>query len=148
MQSLNDTIVKEIEELGVKAIGINGKDGAREPIWRVQMSVFDYKARTKEGEEVDFIIQQNKINGKFSVFSGYAKGINLKLIPGKKIVQKWHGADWVEGIYSKATFSLKPVKSGTKLTFTQTGVPQEHRKSISEGWHEHYWEPMKEMLEK
>src|SRR3989338_1897135 len=89
-----------------------------------------------------------EVGGKFSAYDGYLEGVNLELVKDKKIVQKWHGADWVEGIYSKATFSLKPVKSGTKLTFTQTGVPQEHRKSISEGWHEHYWEPMKEMLEK
>ena len=89
-----------------------------------------------------------KVGGKFSVFDGYSEGTNLELIPDKKIVQSWRASDWEEGHYSRATFSLKEVENGTRLTFTQTRVPEEQYDDISQGWRDYYWEPMKQMLEK
>jgi activator of HSP90 ATPase len=89
-----------------------------------------------------------KIDGKYTAYAGYIDGVNLDLVPGNKIVQSWRGSDWPEGHYSKATFSLKKVKTGTQLTFRQSGVPQEHYKDISRGWRDFYWNPMREMLEK
>ena len=88
-----------------------------------------------------------KINGKFSAYDGYIEGVHLDLVPGKKIVQSWRGSDWPEGHFSKATFSLKKVKDGTRLTFAQRGVPDQHYDDIRQGWHDYYWKPMKEMLE-
>jgi len=67
-----------------------------------------------------------KVGGKFSVFDGYSEGTNLELIPDNKIVQTWRASDWTEGHYSKVTFSFKEVEGGTRLNFTQTGVPKEH----------------------
>jgi activator of HSP90 ATPase len=89
-----------------------------------------------------------KIGGKFSAFDGYSEGTNIELIPDKKIVQTWRASDWTEGHYSRVTFSLKEVEGGTRLTFTQTGVPEEYYKDISQGWKDYYWIPMKKMLEK
>jgi activator of HSP90 ATPase len=89
-----------------------------------------------------------KIGKKFTAYAGYINGVNLDLVPNKKIVQSWRGSDWPEGHYSKVTFSLKKVKSGTRLTFRQSGVPGEHYKDINQGWRNHYWKPMREMLEK
>lgn len=89
-----------------------------------------------------------KVGGKISVYGDYIDGVNLELIPGKKIVQSWRGNDWHQGHYSKATFSFKTVKSGTKLTFTQSGVPDDQYEPIKQGWIDYYWKPMKEMLEK
>lgn len=89
-----------------------------------------------------------KIGGKFTAMDGYIDGVNIDLVADKKIVQSWRGSDWREGHYSKATFSLKKVKSGTRLTFTQSGVPDEHCAGISQGWRDFYWTPMKKMLEK
>jgi len=88
-----------------------------------------------------------KVGGKFSVFDGYAEGVNLELVPDEKIVQSWRASDWPEGHYSKAIFSLKDVEKGTRLTFTQTGVPENQYEDISQGWRDYYWTPMKEMLE-
>jgi activator of HSP90 ATPase len=88
-----------------------------------------------------------KIGGKFSVFDGYSEGTNLELIQDNKIVQTWRASDWPEGHYSKTTFSLKEVKGGTRLTFTQTGVPAEQYDDIAQGWRDYYWTPMKNMLE-
>jgi len=89
-----------------------------------------------------------KIGGKFTAYDGYIEGVNLELVPDEKIVQSWRGSDWAEGHYSKATFSLKKIERGTKLTFTQTEVPEEQYEPIIQGWRDYYWKPMKEMLEK
>jgi activator of HSP90 ATPase len=89
-----------------------------------------------------------KVGGKFSIYDGEIQGVNLELVPSQKIVQSWRYSDWPEGHYSRATFALKEVPGGTRLTFTQTGVPEEFYDDISQGWQDYYWEPMKEMLEK
>ena len=89
-----------------------------------------------------------KIGGKFTAYDGYIDGINIELIPNKKIVQKWRGSDWPEGQYSIATFELKKVASGTELIFTQKDVPEDQYESIGKGWIEHYWDKMKKFLEK
>jgi activator of HSP90 ATPase len=89
-----------------------------------------------------------KAGGKFTAYDGYIEGVNLNLVPDKKIVQSWRGSDWPENHYSMATFSLKKCKNGTRLTFTQSGVPDQYYHDISQGWRDYYWKPMKEMLEK
>ncbi len=89
-----------------------------------------------------------KAGGKFTAYDGYIEGVHLNLVPDKKIVQSWRGSDWPEGHYSRATFSLKKVKNGTRLTFAQSGVPDQYHHDINQGWRDYYWKPMKEMLEK
>ena len=89
-----------------------------------------------------------KVGGKFSVYGKYIQGINLELVPAKRIVQAWRGSDWPRGQYSIATFSLRRIKGGTRLVFTQMGVPDREYKGISQGWRDYYWKPMKERLEK
>ena len=89
-----------------------------------------------------------EVGGKFSTYDGYAEGVNQELVPDKKIVQTWRADDWPEGHYSKVSFSLSKVGGGTRLTFTQTGVPEEQQQDVSQGWQDYYWAPMKEMLEK
>lgn len=90
----------------------------------------------------------NKVGGKFSAYGGYCFGTNLELVPNKKIVQSWSSTDWQKGHFSKATFSLSKTKTGTKLTFTQSGVPAQHHSSIKQGWIDFYWNPLKKMFEK
>ena len=65
-----------------------------------------------------------KVGDKFTAFDGYSEGVNVDLVADKKIVQTWRAADWPEGHYSKVTFSLKEFENGTRLAFTQTGVPE------------------------
>jgi len=90
----------------------------------------------------------HKVGGRFTAYDGYIEGVNLNLVPDKKIVQSWRGSDWPKDHYSKATFSLKKIKNGTHLTFTQSGVPNQYYNDISQGWRDYYWKPMKEMLAK
>jgi activator of HSP90 ATPase len=88
-----------------------------------------------------------EVGGKFTAYGGSLQGENLELVPDAKIVQTWRSDDWPEGHHSRATFSLSKVAGGTRLTFTQTGVPEEFYEDIKQGWIDYYWEPMKGMLE-
>jgi activator of HSP90 ATPase len=94
------------------------------------------------------VSMSRKVDGKFKIYGGEIEGINLELVPDQKIVQSWRYSDWPEGHYSKITFLLKEIPKRTQLTFTQSGVPEEHYEDIAQGWRDYYWEPMKEMLEK
>jgi len=89
-----------------------------------------------------------EIGGAFSAYDDYIEGINLDLIQDEKIVQSWRASDWPEGHYSTVTFDFEKTEDGTRLTFTQTDVPDEFYDDISQGWYDYYWEPMKQMLEK
>lgn len=89
-----------------------------------------------------------RIGGKFSAFDGYSEGVNIELVPDKKIVQSWRASDWAEGHYSRVTFSLREEEGVTRLTFSQSGVPEDQYGDIAQGWCDYYWGPMKEMLEK
>jgi activator of HSP90 ATPase len=97
------------------------------------------------GDEADI---SRRIGGRFTASGGYINGVNLKLVHDRKIVQSWHASDWPDGHYSRGTFSFKPSNNGTRLTFTQSGVPVTHYENISQGWRDYYWEPLKGMLEK
>ena len=88
-----------------------------------------------------------KAGGKFSAYDGYIGGVNVELVQGERIVQKWRGSDWTKNHYSTAIFELEKIDKGTKLIFNQTGVPEEHHEAISKGWVEHYWDKMKKALE-
>jgi activator of HSP90 ATPase len=86
----------------------------------------------------------------YSAYGGYIVGKNVKLVPGKKIVQTWRSVDgkWPEDHYSEITFDLKKSGKGTELTFTHKNVPENQVAEFKRGWHDHYWKPMREFLEK
>ncbi len=89
-----------------------------------------------------------QVGGKFTAYGPHLSGFTLELVANKKIVQAWRAQDWPKGHYSIATFTLTPVKGGTRLTFNQIGVPDKHYRGINQGWKDSYWKPMKKMLEK
>lgn len=88
-----------------------------------------------------------KVGGKFTAFDGYSEGENLKLTEDKLIEQTWRASDWPDGHFSTVKFELKKDKAGTILTFTQKNIPDDQAKSITQGWKDYYWTPMKEMIE-
>lgn len=90
-----------------------------------------------------------EVGGSFTAYDGALSGTNVELVPDAKIVQRWRGSDegWVPGHYSTATFTLESVDGGTRLTFVQTGVPEESFAQINQGWQDYYWTKLKEMLE-
>jgi activator of HSP90 ATPase len=84
----------------------------------------------------------------FSVYGGQAIGIMVELVRNKRIVQAWRGHSFPEGIFSMATFNLKPTaKKGTELILVHRGVPKEMIPSIELGWRKYNWDPIKKYLE-
>lgn len=89
-----------------------------------------------------------KVGGTFMAWGGYIHGKNLKLVPGKTIVQSWVPSEvsWPEGHESKVSFRLAPSPRGTRVTFTHSGVPSEHASHLASGWKESYWIPLRRYL--
>jgi len=87
-----------------------------------------------------------KVGGKFSAWRGHLSGYNLALKPGRKIVQAWRATGWWPDHYSIVTFDFAKVPAGTRLTFTQIGIPPHRYSGHYHGWIETYWTPMKEIL--
>jgi activator of HSP90 ATPase len=89
-----------------------------------------------------------KAGGKFSSWDDYIQGINVELVPEKKIIQKWTCADFPEKHYSEVRIELnKKSEKQTEMIFTQSDVPDDLYEDISQGWYEFYWEPIKDWLE-
>jgi activator of HSP90 ATPase len=83
-----------------------------------------------------------EVGGTFVTCGGRNSGRNLVLRPGRRIVQAWTHRDWPEDHMSIATFDLEPTAKGTRLTFTQTGVPESALAWIDGGWPSTYWEAL------
>lgn len=88
-----------------------------------------------------------RVGGTFKVGHDL-EGKHLKLVKDKRIVQTWRANNWPKGVYSKATFALAKASGGTRITFTQTGVPSQFYKEISTGWREYYWKPLRKTFAK
>jgi activator of HSP90 ATPase len=92
----------------------------------------------------------SKVGGAFSAYDGYNHGKILELIADEKIViaLRHDEDDWPEDHFTTVTIQLRKIREGTRLNFTQTGVPVQHLGHLSQGWKDYYWEPIKAMLEK
>ena len=86
------------------------------------------------------------VGGDVSLFGGAIRARNVELVPGKRVVQVWRAGDWKEGVYSIVRFELVAEGNKTKLSFDQTGYPEEAEAHLDSGWHKMYWEPMNAML--
>ena len=67
-------------------------------------------------------------------------------MPDQKIAEIRRGPDegWVDGHYSTATFSLEKIDGCTRLTFVQTGVPEQSFEQTNQGWQTYCWPKMEE----
>jgi activator of HSP90 ATPase len=87
------------------------------------------------------------VGGKVSAWGGYISAINVELVKGSRIVQAWRGENWPKGAWSIVRFELAPAGTGqTRLTFSQSGVPDEHAKDIAAGWKSRYWQMIDKWL--
>jgi activator of HSP90 ATPase len=84
--------------------------------------------------------------GAVSLFGGDIRARNVELVPGKRVVQAWRSHVWPEGVYSIVRFELQGKGESTKLTFDQSGYPQDAHEMLNGGWPKMYWEPMNAML--
>jgi activator of HSP90 ATPase len=84
--------------------------------------------------------------GAFSMFGARVVGRNVELVPDRRIVQAWRSASWQPGIYSIAKFELTGDAGHVKVVLDHTGFPQGAFASLTSGWNEHYWQPLKKFL--
>ena len=85
-----------------------------------------------------------RVGEPYSAWDGYIVGKTLELIPGRRIVQSWRSADFGSlDPDSTITVELEPTKTGTRLTLTHAGVPDDQTDYENGGWRDFYFSPMK-----
>jgi activator of HSP90 ATPase len=82
----------------------------------------------------------------FSLFGGYVSGLQVELVPDRRIVQVWRAGSWNPGEYSLASFVLADEAVGCRLVFDHRGFPAGEVKHLAEGWHGNYWKPLAQAL--
>lgn len=86
-----------------------------------------------------------KVGSVFTAWDGYIEGKNLELEPNKRIVQSWRTSEFPEDADdSRLEITLEKVKDGTKITLNHTNIPKGQGKQYKQGWHDHYFKPMRE----
>jgi uncharacterized protein YndB with AHSA1/START domain len=81
-----------------------------------------------------------EIGGVFSASDDDVCGINVDLVPGRRIVQAWRHRRFPEGIFSMAAVTLTPTPDGgTELVLTHRGVPKDLIPETERAWREQYW---------
>ena len=106
-------------------------------------TIMDSKKHTKLSRQPTTV--SRRVGGAFKVGHDL-EGKNLKLTKDRRIVQTWRANNWPKGTYSKATFAFARAAGGTRVTFTQTGVPDQFYGEISKGWREYYWTPLRKQF--
>jgi activator of HSP90 ATPase len=77
--------------------------------------------------------------GAFSHFGNALEGFVLVLRKDRQIVLAWRANSWAPDHYSIVEFLLSKSKRGTRVEFSQYGVPASAYANISSGWKTHYW---------
>jgi len=84
-----------------------------------------------------------RVGGKFSAWEGYISGKNLKLEPGRRIVQAWRTTEFAgDDPDSEIEIKLEKAPAGTRLTLRHTNIPA-GQSDYRSGWRECYFEPMR-----
>lgn len=88
-----------------------------------------------------------KIGGTFATRGHEVSGLNVDLVPGRRIVQAWRHRRFPEGIYSMAAVTLAPTPDGgTELVLTHRGVPKDLIPETERAWRDLYWSGIKAYL--
>jgi uncharacterized protein YndB with AHSA1/START domain len=82
--------------------------------------------------------------GAFTAWDGYIEGRTLTVSPNKEIVQAWRTTEFPDGAPdSTLTVRFEPASGGTKVTLVHENIPDGQGDAYKQGWHEHYFTPMK-----
>lgn len=88
-----------------------------------------------------------RIGGPFTTDGGQVTGVNVDLVPGRRLVQAWRRRDFPEGVYSMAAITLAPTPTGgTELLLTHRGVPKWLIPETETYWRETHWARIREGL--
>lgn len=86
-----------------------------------------------------------KVGSTFTAWDGYIEGKNLELDSPRRILQSWRTSEFPDDAEdSTLEIILEAQKGGTKITLNHTNIPEGQGKQYKQGWHDHYFEPMKE----
>ena len=78
----------------------------------------------------------------FSTWDEYITGKNITLTPNKEIIQTWRTSEFsYEDEDSILKIRLQETTDGTELTIHHSNIP-EGQLQYTNGWKEHYFEPM------
>src|SRR5262249_55458431 len=100
-------------------------------------TIYDLLANSRKRTKVTGrkAVMSDKIGGKFSTDAGQVTGVNVDLVPGRRLVQAWRRKDFPEGIYSMAAITLDPIPGGgTELVLTHRGVAKHLLDDMEEYW--------------
>ena len=90
-----------------------------------------------------------KIGGKFSTAASEVTGVNVDLVPARRIVQAWRHKSFPEGIFSMAAVNLTATADGgTELVLTHRGVPKHLIPETEAAWRDQYWTRIKAYLDR
>ncbi|UKN02359.1 SRPBCC domain-containing protein [Paracrocinitomix mangrovi] len=83
---------------------------------------------------------------RFTAWDGYISGQNLQLEENKRIFQSWRTVEFPEDAeHSKLEVIFEEIDpNSTKVTITQSNIPEGDGKKYEDGWKAHYFEPMTE----
>jgi uncharacterized protein YndB with AHSA1/START domain len=84
-----------------------------------------------------------RVGGEHMAWGGYISGQHVELEPGKRILQTWRTTEFPENAPdSLLEIVLTRAPEGTRLTLTQSGIPDGQGEQYHEGWQGHYFAPM------
>jgi activator of HSP90 ATPase len=90
-----------------------------------------------------------KVNTAHTAWDGYISGKNLELKPGKKIVQTWRTAEFPDDAPdSILELSFEEKAGKTTLKIYHHNLHKGAAKKYTQGWKDHYFNPMKEYYKK
>lgn len=81
----------------------------------------------------------------FSLWEGDITGVNLEVVPNKRLVQEWFFGEQDE--QSIVRITLKKAGGRTLLDLNHTNIPEDVYEEITEGWRDYYLGSVKSMLE-
>lgn len=109
-------------------------------------TVYEVLADARVHQEVTGIDAaiSTEVGGTFSVGAGEVTGINVDLVPARRIVRAWRHRRFPEGIFSMAAVTLTLTSTGgTDLVLTHRGVPKELISETEQTWRDRYWSRIK-----
>jgi uncharacterized protein YndB with AHSA1/START domain len=93
-------------------------------------------------------IVSRRIGGTFSL-DDEVTGINVDLVPGRRMVQAWRHRRFPEGIFSMAAVTLTPTPDGgTELVLVHRGVPKDLIPETEQAWRDGVWSRIKTYLDR
>ncbi|MDR0766520.1 MAG: SRPBCC domain-containing protein [Odoribacteraceae bacterium] len=81
----------------------------------------------------------------FSLWDGDICGMNLKVLPGRLLVQEWFFGETEHP--SIVTLRLKKAGDKTRVELEHVNIPDDVHDEITRGWKEYYLAAVKGMLE-